>query len=571
MIKHLWLALGFGLAVFVGVAVALAGPGATWPQAAPEQLSIAGLASGLTVALGALFVTVFLGLAAIDAIDVARARARLEHLIARAGAGEPIEPDEVAAALGRGALAEVAKGYAFTLRRDPQGERPLAGADPNDFFLADQLIADRLYVAAFRRLPALLIVISAATLAAGLFALLSDRAHGASAAALAANGQAVLIGCAFPLFGAVLVGAVVPAVAALRRRQLAALIGRVGLLCHGADEPIYTLRVRASPDGAADLKRSLGGAVGEAKRLFESLRRRVDERQAVRLSGDDASATAFERSLRAGLGELSRAIARLTEEQDKAVARLVQQCLTGFAAEFGSAVAGQIDSLQTILKATETAAVGLERSVSGAIAAAAASGARLDATSAGVEHKLEQVVERLGQAAVALGAAGERRPEGADVAASAPLIERLDRLAGTMTTQVEEARGSGGAMKQLSANVDSLCLSVAPVLNRLVETQDDLLAALSGDHSTSRLMADVADDLRQLSRANRDTLERHAQLAGEMVKIGQVLEGLTSATGGAPRPAAGPKVTDGLMRALRDLKTETDEAARSLPSLDHVA
>src|SRR5258706_2090510 len=66
MIKHLWLALGFGLAVFVGVAVALAGPGATWVQAAPEQLSAVGVASGLTVALAGLVVVGVRRLPAVD-------------------------------------------------------------------------------------------------------------------------------------------------------------------------------------------------------------------------------------------------------------------------------------------------------------------------------------------------------------------------------------------------------------------------------------------------------------------------------------------------------------------------
>jgi len=208
-----------------------------------------------------------------------------------------------------------------------------------------------------------------------------------------------------------------------------------------------------------------------------------------------------------------------------------------------------------------------------AVAARAAeeSGARLAATSTGVEHKLDQVVERLSQVAVALSAIAERRPDGAEGAANAALAARIDGLIGSLTVHVEEARNTGATMKQLHTNVDSLCLSVAPVLNRLVETQDDLHAALSGEHSTSRLLADLADDLRQLSRANRDTLERHATLAGEMVKIGQVLEGLTAAAPVRPGPTLGGKVTDGLMRALHDLKHETDEAARSLPSLDHVA
>ena len=571
MIKHLWLALGFGLAVFVGVAVALAGPGATWVQAAPEQLSAVGVASGLTVALAVLFVMVFVGLAAIDGLDMLWARWRLDRLIERVAAGETIEPDDVVDALGGGALAESARSYAFSLRREVRGERSLVGADPTDFFAADRLIDDRLYVAAFRHLPTLLILISAAALGFGLVSLLAARAHGISASALAANGQAVLIGCALPLFAAIVTGAVVPLVRTLRRRQLANLVGRLGLLCHGADEQVYELRVLAAPSDGGDLRRSVSGALGEVRKLFGGLRRRIEA--PPMLSADTGSAS-FERTLRAGLAELSKAIVRLSEEQDKATVRQVQQCLASFGAEFGRALAGPIERLETVLQTTESAAATLERGLGGAARAAAESGARLDATSAGVEHKLGQVVERLGQVAVALSATAER-PAGVEGAAGAAVAERLDGLVGALTIHVEEARNTGATMKQLHTNVDSLCLSVAPVLNRLADTQDDLLAALSGEQSTSRLLADVAEDLRQLSRANRDTLERHAELAGEMVKIGQVFEGLTPSGPARPSPAAGagpaPKVTDGLMRALRDLKLETDEAARSLPSLDHVA
>src|SRR5258706_14188218 len=81
MIKHLWLALGFGLAVFVGVAVALAGPGATWVQAAPEQLSAGGVASGLTGALAGVFVVGVVGGAGIDGLAMLWARGGPRRLV----------------------------------------------------------------------------------------------------------------------------------------------------------------------------------------------------------------------------------------------------------------------------------------------------------------------------------------------------------------------------------------------------------------------------------------------------------------------------------------------------------
>ncbi|MBV8165721.1 MAG: hypothetical protein JO021_02935, partial [Alphaproteobacteria bacterium] len=278
MVKQLWLALGLGVAVFAGVAVAVAGPGATWAQAAPEQLSTVGVASGLTAALLALFVSVFLGLAAADWIELRRGRARLDALLVLARTGDVVEPRDLTAALGSGPLGDAAKAYAYTLRIAADGERHYVGADPGEFFSPERLIDDRLYLTAFRRLTTVLIVLSAAALAFGLKGLLADYAAGATGPSLAADGQAVLVGCGFPLFAAVVVGGLVPLVVALLRRQLAGLIGRVGLLFHGADEQYYVRRLlEAQSTGAADFRRSVSQALGEVPKLFESLRRRIEE------------------------------------------------------------------------------------------------------------------------------------------------------------------------------------------------------------------------------------------------------------------------------------------------------
>ncbi|MEJ0072289.1 MAG: hypothetical protein WDO24_30370 [Pseudomonadota bacterium] len=167
-------------------------------------------------------------------------------------------------------------------------------------------------------------------------------------------------------------------------------------------------------------------------------------------------------------------------------------------------------------------------------------GLRLGGASGEIEHKLDLVIERLAQVAVALGAVAERRGEASDAAAASgwagALGDRLDQLGGALATQ---ATDSAAAIKQLYATVDSLCLSVAPVLNRLADTQEDLLAALSGEHTTSRLLANVAEDLRQLSHTNRDTLDRHMQLATELAKVGQTLEGVAAVS--QPRPVQGAK------------------------------
>jgi hypothetical protein len=172
----------------------------------------------------------------------------------------------------------------------------------------------------------------------------------------------------------------------------------------------------------------------------------------------------------------------------------------------------------------------------------------------------------------AVGEAAERRTA-IDGETNAALGQRLDALGNALA---EQATGSAAAMKQLYTTVDGLCLSVAPVLSRLADTQDDLHAALSGDNTTSRLLADVAEDLRQLSRANKETVDRQIQLAAELAKFGAVIERaarspMPAGAGESGAPQEPKIVSDGLMRALRELQVEAEEAQRTLPRLDPAA
>jgi hypothetical protein len=331
------------------------------------------------------------------------------------------------------------------------------------------------------------------------------------------------------------------------------------------------------------LRRSVGQALGEVRKLFESLRRRIEDQPMF-------NGTTTPRS------------------DDMATARIIQESMSGLSAEIGRQFATQLDGLSGILASTEAAASRLESALGAAARDVQARSAALDARTAGIEFKLEQAVDRLSEVAERLGrsvsaepvmqleveehaiaqkldqvtermaqigatmaAAAEQRRD-RDSEATAALAGRLDALGNALS---EQATGSAAAMKQLYTTVDSLCLSVAPVLNRLVDTQDDLLAALSGENTTSRLLADVAEDLRQLSRVNRETVERHIQLATELAKFGHAIE--TAASQPRPVAAAGevapvePKISDGLMRALRELQTEAEEAQKTLPRLEHVA
>jgi ABC-type transporter Mla subunit MlaD len=349
-------------------------------------------------------------------------------------------------------------------------------------------------------------------------------------------------------------------------------VRRTDELFQGGDERFYIRRLlEAQTIGAADLRRSLSLALSEIKKVLESLRRRIDEPAAAVSAGGGVT---MDRALKASLGEFSKAIGRLSEQQEEAIARVVQHALGGFTHELDRVFSVQTEQLQGILRSTEATASGFERSLTALVQNPAEPGAHLDISTATAELRFNQVLEllqtiaeRLGKPGTGLVLSGEPRVVPGDPGEGEWLAARLEGVGDAIAAQAADSRAVVATMKQLYTTVDSLCLSVAPVLNRLVDTQDDLLAALSAETTAGRALTEVAQDLSQLARANRETVEHHVRLASELNKASQSLEAMAAAMQSRNVGPAGGS-TDGVMRALRELKLEADEAARRLPSLD---
>lgn len=570
--KQLWLAVGVGCAILGGIAIGLDAARLDPAQLPPDQLSYIGPVSGIAAALLILFVMVFVGAATIDFIETWRVRRELDRLLERTQGGDPVEPRQFVEAFGGGALGASARRYGFTLRREVVGDDlgQFIGGDANGFFSTDSLVDDRLFLNAFRRLPMVLVLLALVALTFGLSRLLTDYGRGAPVPVLAADGQLALQACAIPLLAALIVGCILPVVVAVRRRQLAGLVRRTDELFQGGDERFYIRRLlEAQTIGAADLRRSLSMALSEIKKVLEGLRRRIDEPAAAASPGGGVT---VDRALKASLGEFSKALGRVSEQQEEAIARVIHQALGSFTNELDRVFSVQREQLQEILRSTEATASGVERSLGALVRNAAEPGAHLDISTASVELRFNQVLELLQTIAEGLGKPGtglvlSGEPRSVDPVEGEWLVARLEGVGDAIAAQAADSRAVVATMKQLYTTVDSLCLSVAPVLNRLVDTQDDLLAALSAETTAGRALTEVAQDLRQLARANRETVEHHVQLASELNKASQALEAMAVAMQSrAGVPAGGS--TDGVMRALRELKLEADEAARRLPSLD---
>lgn len=572
--KQLWLAVGVGCAILGGIVIGLDAARLDPAQLPPDQLSYIGPVAGLTAGLLILFVMVFVGAATIDFLETWRVQRVLDRLLEQAQGGDPVEPRHFVEAFGGGALGTSARRYGFTLRREVVGDDlgQFIGGDASGFFSTEALVDDRLFLNAFRRLPMVLVLLALVALTFGLSRLLTDYGRGVPAAVLAADGQLTLQACAIPLLAALIVGCILPVVVAVRRRQLAGLVHRTDELFQGGDERFYIRRLlEAQTIGAADLRRSLSLALSEIKKVLESLRRRIDEPTVAVSAGGGVT---MDRALKASLGEFSKAIGRLSEQQEEAIGRVVHHALGGFTNELDRIFSVQTEQLQGILRSTEATASGFERSLAVLGQNPAELGAHLDISTATAELRFNQVLEllqtiaeRLGKPGAGLVLSGEPRGVADDPGAGEWLAARLEGVGDAIAAQAADSRAVVATMKQLYTTVDSLCLSVAPVLNRLVDTQDDLLAALSAETTAGRALTEVAQDLSQLARANRETVEHHVRLASELNKASQSLEAMAAAlqsrSGGPPEGS-----TDSVMRALRELKLEADEAARRLPSLD---
>lgn len=147
---------------------------------------------------------------------------------------------------------------------------------------------------------------------------------------------------------------------------------------------------------------------------------------------------------------------------------------------------------------------------------------------------------------------------------AARLKEITDKLAAAPVAASE----SGPAAGEVQAALADLNGAVTEALSKLDVTQERLIATLEDDRAAGTVIAAAAHDLEAVTQANRDTVERFVDLAGELTK----LSGQSAAAPAASAPKAGgeaqPKhAANDIIRALEELRAESEEAAKSLPKI----
>lgn len=549
MAKQLWIGLAAALSLVAGIAVYLAS-GQGWIAGTAGRPDAA-LVVAATAALLAGFFLVFATLAIVDWLEARRVEAALDRLLAATAEGAVIEPGELLDALSASELHAMAVPYAASLRHDVAGVDPrrYVGGRPADYLGLAAQVDDRLHASVFRRFPVILGVLGAIALLLGLRdGLLAYSADGAWTA-LATSAHGAMLACAVPLIAALLVMLVLPTVLSVRRRQAEAVLHRIDALFPGGDEGFYLRRlIDNTQSNAVEIKVGFRTALDEIR---ETLRLRA-ETQA------DAMREAVAAALQGPMSALACAVERSQARQDEAVSRLVSEALSQFTTALGGAIGDQMERLQDTLASAQDAAASLQQGFAATMQAAGERQDRQERVLSGeLERHLDGVAEQLRAIGDALAIQMERHASAVGAQAD-HLHAGLARLGETLVAQTAaELRSTVAAVRQLYSTVDSLCLSVAPVLNRLVDTQDDLAASLSSESHNARIFAELAADLKQLSRGNRETVEKHIALASELARATQHLAG-----GGMGRGAGANGASEGVLRALRELRSETDAATR---------
>jgi hypothetical protein len=152
------------------------------------------------------------------------------------------------------------------------------------------------------------------------------------------------------------------------------------------------------------------------------------------------------------------------------------------------------------------------------------------------------------------------------------LLDRVEYLTeSAVATSAADLTRAAESFTGLREVLESLVLSVTPILNQVVDTQERLLGTLQDEQAAGKLIARSAGDMNAAAKASRETVERFIVLA----------ERLSESRGGQPsgrqsradeaKPAEAEKQAPGeeksLTGALRQLRASAEEGTKKLPKL----
>lgn len=145
-----------------------------------------------------------------------------------------------------------------------------------------------------------------------------------------------------------------------------------------------------------------------------------------------------------------------------------------------------------------------------------------------------------------------------------------DKLAATPVAAAADGEAAGPIAGEVQAALTELTGTVTEALAKLDATQARLIATLEDERAAGTAIAAAARDLEAVTQANRDTVERFVDLAGELTKLSSQTAAQPAAAAsktGAGGEAQPKRAANDIIRALEELRAESEEAAKSLPKI----
>jgi hypothetical protein len=285
-------------------------------------------------------------------------------------------------------------------------------------------------------------------------------------------------------------------------------------------------------------------------------------------------ATAVQRATQPVAVSIQGMLERMASEGTANAERLLQGVLTEFVDGFQQRFANQLSDIGTLLESTRTLANGLRQSFVDAETARIRgaeqlNGAMLDSVARAVTDAVERqteamrsIVEHADAAVSRMGDGIERLAAQTDQARDS-WTERTERIATAVIARSgEEMKRTAMAFNQVHAILETLSISVLPAVNKLVTTQERLLAAIDTNRNIAHSISAAASDLGEAAKVAREMVEHQVQFTRELA---QLARGGTPASPVADKP--GPLGDTNLVRALGALHAETDDELKSLPRL----
>ncbi len=594
-------ALWFGNAPVVINAIFTFVTGSVPPDGIAGNVALT-ICAAVVIAATMAFLLIYIGLAAVDFYRFQGLAGRLEALRPAPGNdGDADLRNFYQAFRNDDELARLASEYGTQLHRSEKSgdefglaPRRLIASIPAKQIFRRELLVDRALIApVFRYLPVAVINLGLIGLALALFVGFGAAPADAGDAltpALASSAQAGILILSMAAVSAVLMGLLYRVILVLRYQQHDRVCRAIDLQFLGPMETDYLRDLaRANKSSSVSLEQAVRqGLLDMTERLENQSKQLTETFQRDTAAASERLAASVQQALSEPLGRLAEIAGQQSQDQSERTEAVLSTTLSAFVAELEKSFGNQLKEVNVLLQSSTAMA------------------ANLESTFAKAAQTLTDMSNQQSQAMVEEIRKGVAEAEKAETEARKALTTDMERFAHSMSDEVkghsqafqsllntmldrieyltESAVATSAAdlartaesFGHLREMVESLVLSLTPVVNQVVDTQNRLISALEDDQAGSKVIARSASDMSAAARASRETVERFIVLAEKLSEsrtAGGALPQQTQAAPAAPMPspqapAPADAPSDGkLSKALRQLRESAEDSARKLPKL----